>query len=305
MFESSAKGDLEFEREVQGWEGRGWVTEVKRERLEGVGVGAGSRWWEGKGGLARGLVDGLVDEIRELGHGRVEMIFDAAVAHPTPTSLSSPTLTFVHPTAQLCALPAPALLILTAPSPQTSILLPTPSPATTEYTRTFALLLPTLSLPSLPVYHRNPHPALTSLSTGTSPALPSIGICLQSTPSLLSLSYDSASDAEIRAAFFAVLRSSALVPAETVDRAQGLGGRESQVKRWKFAQVGRAQDEGAEGADDDKRVVVLDGGRVVLAGDGTAGGRGGVEGAWRAGMRAAEVVRDWIDKHANAGRGNL
>ena len=69
-------GNRDFEKAVEGWEKRGWVGEVASERLKGVK----GRWWEGHRGWTKGLVDGLVEEIREVGKGRVEFDFDVTVS---------------------------------------------------------------------------------------------------------------------------------------------------------------------------------------------------------------------------------
>ncbi|KAL8287120.1 hypothetical protein RQP46_003572 [Phenoliferia psychrophenolica] len=286
----------EFEKAVEGWEKKGWVGEVEMGKLKGVK----GRWFEGHKGWTKGLVAGLVEEIREVAKGRVEFHYDAAVAPPTsPASLSSPTLTLLRPLSPPLA--PISLVIHTAPPPQVSLLLPTPLATPSTYHKTLVLLLPTLSLSSLPIYHRDPHPSITSISTGRSshlsPSTPA-GLCVQSTPEKLGLDY-ATPDAEVRTAFFAALRESGLIPEESIKAAEGLVGRESQVKRWKFAQVA------VPGGDGRDVVQVMEGGRVILAGDGTSGlGKGGgVEGAWIAGVRAAEVVKEWIA--AQAARENL
>lgn len=131
---------------------------------------------------------------------------------------------------------------------------------------------------------------------------------LQTTPDKLGLGYtkDEASDEVVRAAFFKVLRLTNLLPKELVDQAEGLKGRESQVKRWKFSQVEKAvgiQDVRLLNGEDE--IIVLEGGRIVLAGDGTSGGAGGVFGAWRAGVRAAEEVKSWLESKAKENESRL
>lgn len=125
---------------------------------------------------------------------------------------------------------------------------------------------------------------------------------IQSTPEKLGLGYtkEEASDEIVRAAFFVILADARLLPAEIIEQGSKLVGRESQVKRWKFAQVESAIDwpPAVRGAQEE--VVVLEGGKVILAGDGTAGGAGGVAGAWRAGVRASELVRSWLEKEKAA-----
>lgn len=173
----------------------------------------------------------------------------------------------------------------------------------TPYLKTFALLLPTLSVPNLPVYHRDPHPSLNSIATGLTSSTDSTptGIVLQSTPEKLGLGYtkEEASDERVREAFFQVLKEAELLPLDVIEQAAALTGRQSQVKRWKFAQVERAV-ENPPALADEEPVKVLDGGRVILAGDGTTGGAGGVVGAWRAGEQAAELVRRWVKEREEA-----
>lgn len=126
---------------------------------------------------------------------------------------------------------------------------------------------------------------------------------MQSTPEKLGLGYtkDESSDEVVREAFFRVLREGKFLPTEVLDEAAKLTGRESQVKRWKFAQVEAATGEPGSTTYAEDPVQVLEGGKVILAGDGTAGGAGGIVGAWRAGERAAEVVRQWLDREGVAG----
>lgn len=228
---------------------------------------------------------------------------DLQAVNPSPTELSQEPLALtLNPSIDV----EPAsLLIHTAPSPQVDALLPPSSskPSPAPYVKTFALLLPTLNVPDLPVYHRDPHPSLNSIATGLTSSTDSapIGIVVQSTPEKLGLGYtkEEASDEQIREAFFRVLKDAQLLPLAVIEEAASLTGRQSQVKRWKFAQVERAV-ESPPALADEESVKVLAGGRVILAGDGTAGGAGGVVGAWRAGEKAAELVRRWVKEREEA-----
>ena len=95
-------------------------------------------------------------------------------------------------------LPPLHLVINTTPVAQAVPLLPTPLPNPTPYLRTFTLLLPTVNLPpSAPIYHRDPSPRITAISTGVSsdPASPGpAGVVVQSTPEKLGLDYERETD---------------------------------------------------------------------------------------------------------------
>lgn len=316
-----SEGEGAFGKEVERWRNEGWVREVESSKRKGL-MGEG-RWWEGVGGITKGLVAGLLAEVKAAADGRLQLHYGIEVSslsqsrcpfahsfssvqatNPTPVALSSPLqLSLKTP---LPNLPPISLLVHTAPSPQVSVLLPTFHPSPTPYIKTFALLLPTLSVPNLPVYHRDPHPLLTSIATGlpspSSSQTDSAGLVIQSTPEKLGLGYtkDEASDEVVRAAFFAILSEARLLPTEILERGAKLAGRDSQVKRWKFAQVERAIDWPPAVRGVEEEVVVMEGGRVILAGDGTAGGAGGIAGAWRAGVRASDVVRSWLEKEKSA-----
>lgn len=236
-------------------------------------------------------------------------------ANPTPINHLYPLqLTTLTP----ISLDPISLLVHTAPSPQVAVLLPPTLPtavAATNYIKTFALLLPTLIVPKsyTTVYHRHPHALLTSISTGLSSPLADgtrspAGFVLQSTPEKLGLGYtkEEASDEIVRSRFFEVLKQSGLLPMELVEEAEKLVGRESQVKRWKFAQVEKAGEiEVAEEAEQADEIVVMEGGRLLLAGDGTGGGVGGLYGAWRAGVRASEEIKSWLESRSKEGEARL
>ncbi|KAK4698795.1 hypothetical protein P7C70_g7475, partial [Phenoliferia sp. Uapishka_3] len=297
VFESPS-GNAEFERAVERWESKGWVKEVEKEKIVGCGTG---RHWEGVGGWTKGLIEGMVEEVRQVGKDRVQFYFGNTAINPSPVSLTSNPISLTL-TPALSNLSPISFLIHTAPTSQTSVILPSTS-LPTIYARTFSLLLPTISLLTLPSYHRHPHPDLTSISTGYSSTGEITGICIQSTPERLGLTYDS-TDGEIRRAIFEILRSTtpALLPADLVSHAERLVGRESQVKRWKFAQVEKALGDRGIKVDCEK-VLLLEGGKVLVAGDGTSGGVGGVEGAWSASAAASLMVKKWLDGKQT--KGNL
>lgn len=203
------------------------------------------------------------------------------------------------------------ILVITAPSPQTALLLPKSdsAPSTTQYLKTFTLLLPSIDVPSLPVYWRDPHPALNSIATGLAPdSTSSAGLVIQSTPEKLNLPYakDESSDEQVKAAFLRVLRESEALSEDVIGQIGAKKGRESQIKRWKFAQVEHVTDDsrGASADSGEKPYQILGGddSRVLIAGDGTAGGKGGVEGAWRAAMGAKERILEWLKEGETAGK---
>lgn len=172
-------------------------------------------------------------------------------------------------------------------------------PSTTQYLKTFALLLPTITVPDLPVYWRDPHPSLNSIATGLAPGSSgeAAGLVIQSTPEKLGLPYakDEASDDKVREAFFRVLKESGTLDSSILAEAEKKTGRESQVKRWKFAQVVDAVKDGpGASSDTEHEPIQVFGERCILAGDGTAGGRGGLEGAWRAAMSAKSTILGWL-----------
>lgn len=78
LFESP-KGDAAFAQEVASWAKNGWVKEVEESRRKGV-MGDG-KWWEGVGGLTKGLVDGLLGEIKADAAGRLSIHYETAVSH--------------------------------------------------------------------------------------------------------------------------------------------------------------------------------------------------------------------------------
>lgn len=241
------------------------------------------------------------------------MYIGSQASTPTPTTHSPPLHLTLTPTTPL----APAsFLIHTAPYPQVTALLPpgaTPPREPAQFVKTLALLLPTLSLPaSRAVYERDPSPHITAISTGfappagaNAPGAPA-GLVIQSSPAQLGVAYEreTSNDAVVRAAFWRAVELGGLLPPEMIRVGRELGGREAQVKRWKYAQTENAVRDGVVG--DEERikvgreeegewdVVVLEGGRVLVAGDGTVRRGGGVEGAWRAGMAAARITMDWL-----------
>lgn len=282
-----------FGTEVERWRAAGWVREVPvTERAGEMGAG---RWWEGVGGI-KALVAGLVSEVTQLGGDRLRIQYGVQAANPTPTSLTPPiNLTFLVPLPQ--PLPAFSLLVNTAPTPQILQLLPFhPLPTLTTYSKTIAFLLPTLKLPAAqPKYHRNPHAKITSISTGYDIDGNSLGIVFQATPDMLGVTFekDVSDDAAVRAAFWAIIKEGSLIPAELID--ESLTGRQAQVKRWKFAQIDAATDlPPVVRVEGHKEIIIMEGGRVIFAGDGTAGGQGGLEGSYRAGIAAAIEVQRWL-----------
>lgn len=71
-------GEGAFGREVEAWEQQGWVREVKREKLKGSSIGPG-RWWEGTNGLTKGLVEGLLEEVKASSNGRLNIHYEVMV----------------------------------------------------------------------------------------------------------------------------------------------------------------------------------------------------------------------------------
>ncbi|KDE04938.1 hypothetical protein MVLG_04694 [Microbotryum lychnidis-dioicae p1A1 Lamole] len=281
--------------------------------LKGVGEGSsgsgrGGKWWEGVGGFSRGLIAGLVQEIKEASKGRVEFKYEVTAANPTPIDpTTNPLDLTLDPSIEL---PPISYLVHTAPSPQSSVLLPSSSTARaspTTYLKTFVWLLPTIKLsPPSPIYHRNPHTSINSIATGLGSKSPSSktdddaqGLVIQSTPEKLGLgcTKDETTDQEIRNRFFKILYDENVLPLEILSDIKDRTGRESQIKRWKFAQVEGAVEVRQGGYETEgKRGVVLEGDRVILAGDGTVGGAGGVEGAYLAGVEAAQVLIRWVEQ---------
>lgn len=79
MFESRA-GAGAFEKAVEEWREKGWVREVEARKVKvGDRAADGLRWWEGVGGVTKGLVGGLVAEIQRVGEERVKFVFDTTV----------------------------------------------------------------------------------------------------------------------------------------------------------------------------------------------------------------------------------
>lgn len=96
----------------------------------------------------------------------------------------------------------------------------------------------------------------------------------------------------MRDAFWRVIRESGLIPEEMIVTGSGLKGRESQVKRWKFAQIvaAVAAPSDVSSLSSGREITVLEGGKVILAGDGEGGEVGGIEGAWRSAQAAAAYL---------------
>ncbi|SGY16596.1 BQ5605_C012g06920 [Microbotryum silenes-dioicae] len=321
VFEASPNPST-FIKEVERWESKGYVKQVVPGMLKGVGEGSsgsgrGGKWWEGVGGFSRGLIAGLVQEIKEASKGRVEFKYEVTVsggylqvvaANPTPIDpTTNPLDLTLDPSIEL---PPISYLVHTGPSPQSSVLLPSSSTARaspTTYLKTFVWLLPTIKLsPPSPIYHRNPHTSINSIATGLGSKSPSSktdddaqGLVIQSTPEKLGLgcTKDETTDQEIRNRFFKILSDENVLPLEILSDIKDRTGRESQIKRWKFAQVEGAVEVRQGGYETEgKRCVVLEGDRVILAGDGTVGGAGCVEGAYLAGVEAAQVLIRWVEQ---------
>ncbi|SCV67688.1 BQ2448_5299 [Microbotryum intermedium] len=305
-----------FAQEVEGWESKGYVKHVASKMLKGVEKssqgrpGQNGKWWEGVGGFSKGLIAGLVQEIKEASKGRVEFKYEVTAANPTPVDPATNSLELtLEPTQDLSPI---SYLVHTAPSPQTSALLPSSASAKASPTtclKTFVWLLPTIKLPhGSPIYHRDPHPSINSIATGLSPSHTSSenddgddaqGLVIQSTPEKPGLGYtqDETTDQAIRDRLFQLLCSEQLLPLEILSDMKHKKGRESQIKRWKFAQVENAVEVRQGGYEKQgERCIVLPGGKVILAGDGTVGGAGGVEGAFLAGLEAAELLTKWLEQ---------
>lgn len=280
-----------FQKEVARWQAQGWVRPVDASDLRGLD--GGRPWFEGAHGVGA-LMKELVKEVEQ--DKRISIRYDAQCVHPSPRSPIIP-LVMTYST-EGTSVDAADFVIITAPLAQYLPLLPNslptdPSPA---YDRILTLLLPTVQSTHLPVYARKPLAKLTALSTGVSKEGKRVGLVLQSTPALLGVAYERETSADdvVRAAFFAVLRESLkddspILDQEALERAASLTGRESQVKRWKFAQVSNSVDGPSSAARaQESRIRAMAGERIILAGDGTGGG--GVEGAYLAGHEAAQHV---------------
>lgn len=89
VFESP-KGEAEFAKEVASWESKGWVKEVEQSRRKGP-MGEG-KWWEGVGGVTKGLVDGLLAEVKAAAAGRLSIHYEVTVSvlSGVTTSLTLP-----------------------------------------------------------------------------------------------------------------------------------------------------------------------------------------------------------------------
>ena len=182
-------------------------------------------------------------------------------------------------------------------------LLPTAPPSTTTYIKTLTFLLPTLHLPGAPIYHRHPHARITSIGTGYDKDGQEIGIVFQSTPEKLGVTYEKevSDDEAVKAAFWSIITEASLIPAEIIEKGKASKGREAQIKRWKFAQIDLAAEHPPPArVQGEKEIIVLEGGNVILAGDGTSGGQGGVEGSFRAGIAAAGEVRRWLERETKS-----
>lgn len=103
-------------------------------------------------------------------------------------------------------------------------------------------------------------------------------------------------DEAVRSAFWKAIKASGLISEEIIKEGESLVGRQSQVKRWKFAQTTDAVTWDAIPKQEEE-IQVLEGGKVILAGDGTGGEVGGIEGSWRSSQAAAKYILDWI--HSN------
>jgi predicted NAD/FAD-dependent oxidoreductase len=252
--------------------------------LRGVkGKETGERWWEaGKGGWSGSLIPGLVEEISATGEGRVSWHFNTTV-QPTQTPETDPAVDA----------PRADIIVYTAPSPQTSVLLPTiQATKPTDYLQSFALLCPTLKIPAgYPIYQRDPHPSISVISTGTRPnSTEASGLIIQATPQQLSLTYDreTTKDQDIRKAFGILLAGTDLLPKEVLEGMDAVGEKDWQVKRWKFAQIAHPPGERAEG---EIRVIKSENRTTIIAGDGESE-RGGVEGAWYSGKAVANRISE-------------
>lgn len=140
----------EFHQQCEIWQGQGWVREMSRDSLRGVGD---ERWWEaGQGGWSGSLIKGLVGSIEATWHFN------------TPYTTSDADI-----------------IVYTTPSPQTAALLGT---AEIPYRQTLALMYPHAKT-SFPAYWRDP-PSLSAISTG----LDGSGLVLQASPQQLGVDYD-------------------------------------------------------------------------------------------------------------------
>ncbi|KAK4049070.1 hypothetical protein OIV83_004432 [Microbotryomycetes sp. JL201] len=294
-----------FKDEVRRWTGKQWVERVPDNVLKGVaGENQGLEWHQAKGGVTS-LVNHLVDEIKLAGKDQVAFHFNTTVTHPSPSSTGSDSLNLaLDPAANLEPID---LIVFTAPVPQVDAFVSDDISieTNTEYAQTFVWLLPTTDLPpAAPIYHRNPDERLTSIATGMK-GDQRTGIVLQATPQQLGLVYDNekTKDDDIKRAFLDVLKraNGSLLSPELIEQIEGKKGRESQIKRWKFAQVKRALEVSKDGSgptatsgDGQSRVWTFKDGKVLIAGDGTDTGLGGVQGAWLAGTEAAQKISHWI-----------
>ncbi|KAM0787352.1 hypothetical protein ACM66B_003439 [Microbotryomycetes sp. NB124-2] len=304
--------NAKFRDEVERWAKNEWVAQANYDQLKGVaGTKQGLEWYQATGGVTN-LINHLVDEIKQAGQDRVTFHFNTTVTKPSPTFNESGSLSLnLDPT--IDSLELIDIVILTAPVPQVDAFLPSSNEikldAVTEYAQTFVWLLPTIQLPSnSPIYHRNPSDNLTSIAQGVSKdGKTNTGLVLQATPQQLGLVYDKdkTTDDDIKRAFLKVIENDKdkllSLSDELVREIEGKRGRESQIKRWKFAQVRKAVEQARDGAGptgDDKgaesRVWSFKEGRVLVAGDGTDTGCGGVQGAWLAGTETARKVAQWI-----------
>ncbi|KAK4055946.1 hypothetical protein OIO90_002939 [Microbotryomycetes sp. JL221] len=304
-----------FKDQVQEWTKRGWIKKVDQNKLKGVGTQQqGLEWFEAVGGVTKGLINNLVDEIKDLTKDNVDWHFNTTVVQPSPNSTTNLALSLDPQPSQ--PLEPIDIVIHTAPVPQTVALLPSSISidSVTNYAQTFVWLLPTIdtSLLRIPIYHRQPHAKLTSIATGTATSDDKIvkGLVLQATPQQLGLEYDreKTTDQDIKQSFLKVLKSNLNTTEQThqlfqeniIKEIENKKGRESQIKRWKFAQVEIALDN-TVGRDDEersRRIKVFANGRVIVAGDGTDTGLGGVQGAWLAGTEAAQHVLEWISNNS-------
>lgn len=73
------KGEADFAKEVESWESKGWVKEVEQARRKGA-MGDG-KWWEGVGGLTKGLVEGLLGEVKAAAAGRLSIHYEVTVSY--------------------------------------------------------------------------------------------------------------------------------------------------------------------------------------------------------------------------------
>jgi predicted NAD/FAD-dependent oxidoreductase len=97
-------------------------------------------------------------------------------------------------------------------------------------------------------------------------------------------------------------QAASLLSPEVIEKIALCKGREAGIKRWKFAQINDAIVTPSIERKAGREVIqVLEGGRVILAGDGTAGGQGGIEGAWLAGVASGKYVTKWLEGVGSTG----